>query len=112
MLLSYLDFPNQIVDVGYEQLPNGRFHYNWIVEFQCKEVFGIVTFYAFNFYSKTNNMENYQAMYDTAVKHGLLPFIEAWPNKIQIVNQTDCWYERNKTKNEINGEDSYSNFLQ
>ena len=107
-ILKYLNFPNQIVDVGYEKKENGTYHYKWIVEFQCIEVFGYVAFYAFNFYSKTNTMENYQAMYDTAVKHGLQPFIDELPNKIKIVDHTDCWYQKNSTTTF----DSLPSFLQ
>ena len=57
-------------------------------------MFDTVLFYAFNFYSKDNSMVNYEPMLESAKAHGLTPFIDAGPNKIKIVNHTDCWYEK------------------
>ncbi len=112
-LLKNIDFPNQVVDVGYEKREDGSYYYKWMVEFQCIEVFDHVAFYAFNFYSKTNTLENYDAMYKTAVKHGLKPFIDDGSKDIKIVvHDETCWYNNKEHENfrgNDNGVSSVSN---
>lgn len=94
--LSWLRFKNTVVDVGVAK--DGK-SYEWVVEFQCNEVLGVLYFYAFNFYSKTNTMQHYGAMVDAANNAGLAPFITAG-NPIKTVrHDASCWYN---SSNKVN----------
>jgi hypothetical protein len=56
-------FPNVVVDVGVNEVTGD---YDWTVEFQCFEENQQLSFYAFNFYSSTNDSKFYEPMLKVA----------------------------------------------
>lgn len=91
-----ITFPNVIVD--FQANEKNPAVYDWVVEFQCinNGFFGGIGFYAFNFYSRTNSSENLEAMLNVA-KERFPAFLEDG-NKLQIVDHTNCWYDKKKWK--------------
>jgi hypothetical protein len=63
-----LIFPDTVVEVGVN--PKTK-EYDWVVEFQCVEggvwTAGGISFYAFNFYSRVNTLEFYDAMLEVFI---------------------------------------------
>jgi hypothetical protein len=90
-ILSKLRFPDTVVDVGVNPKDNS---YDWTIEFQCIEgPGGLVTFYAFNFYSSTNDLTFFEPMMKSFQMAGLSRFLDKGAG-LQMVNHTNCWYEK------------------
>lgn len=92
-VLSWIKFPDVVVDVGPVVEKDGMEYYDWIVEFQCiPGPFNSVLFYAFNFYSSDNTMRNYEAMLEVAMNK-FPEFVEEG-SAIHVVDHEDCWYDK------------------
>jgi hypothetical protein len=90
-ILSRLRFPDTVVDVGVNPQDGS---YDWTVEFQCIEgPRGLVLFYAFNFYSTTNDLTFFDPMMKSFRNAGLGRFVDGGL-PLQMVNHTNCWYEK------------------
>jgi hypothetical protein len=90
-ILSKLKFPDTVVDVGL----NADGSYDWVIEFQCIETFGVVAFYAFNFYSTTNSMEFFEPMKESFLKAGLGEFCDFGPD-LHVIDHTGCSYDKER----------------
>ena len=92
-LVSRLQFPNTIVDVGVNNITG---EYEWMIEFQCiqKPRFGgreKLKFYAFNFYSReyASMEDRIRLMEQKARERGLGPFIDTG-RSLAIIDHTNC----------------------
>lgn len=83
--------PDYVIDVGTRD-PGEP--YPWVLEFQCVERrTGDLLFAGINFYSKDTSNETLTAMIDSAIAHGLGPFIEGGhPSGLNIVDHSNCTY--------------------
>jgi hypothetical protein len=93
-LLNRILFPNTVVDV--QVGPDGT--YEWMIEFQCIQgtpIFGWnwIGFYAFNFYSRTNdkNEQRLKVMEARARQRGIGPFLDHGA-KLAVINHSNCLY--------------------
>ena len=84
-----LKFPNTIVDVKYNEATDD---YDWALEFQCVEKYGVILFYGINFYAKdSTNPAVLEEMKASAYAHGLGHFIDEG-NALKILDHSECVY--------------------